>query len=186
MWKVSENVGEWVLQSSTARHCSFVKQLPSSFFITKGLQLSYIFIDFRQTQISTHNDIDASNKSKRCGVDCRFKIKKAVSSPSFSCPSLLQVTPESLFSNLPSILSAHRLFWQEVMYPMLQEVRRTGKPFDPMGLEAGCLQVQYWLSIRSSTMVTYGMKSMGQTEVKGRNGNTGHEFKTCLFTAIFV
>lgn len=177
MWKVSENVGEWVLQSSTARHCSIVKQLPSSsFFITKGLQLSYIFLDFRQPQTSTHND-------KRCGVDCRFKIKKAVSSPSFSCPSLLQVTPESLFSNLPSILSAHRLFWQEVMYPMLQEVRRTGKPFDPLGLESGCLQVQYWLSIRFSIRVTYGMKSI---RVKGRNGNTGHGFKTCLFTAIFV
>ncbi|KAM4735592.1 LOW QUALITY PROTEIN: uncharacterized protein plekhg6 [Anableps anableps] len=53
---------------------------------------------------------------------------------------LLEVTPELLFSNLPSILQAHQLFWQEVVYPMLQEVRRTGKPFDPMRLEAGCLQ----------------------------------------------
>ncbi|XP_056236347.1 uncharacterized protein plekhg6 [Seriola aureovittata] len=53
---------------------------------------------------------------------------------------LLEVTPELLFSNLPSILSAHQLFWQEVTYPMLQEVRRTGKPFDPIRLEAGCLQ----------------------------------------------
>ncbi|XP_040900089.1 uncharacterized protein plekhg6 [Toxotes jaculatrix] len=53
---------------------------------------------------------------------------------------LLEVSPELLFSNLPSILSAHQLFWQEVIYPMLQEVRRTGKPFDPMRLEAGCLQ----------------------------------------------
>lgn len=52
-----------------------------------------------------------------------------------------QVTPELLFSNLPSILSAHQMFWQEVIYPMLQEARRTGKPFDPMRLEAGCLQV---------------------------------------------
>ncbi|XP_039973339.1 uncharacterized protein plekhg6 [Xiphias gladius] len=53
---------------------------------------------------------------------------------------LLEVTPELLFSNLPSILSAHQLFWQEVIYPMLQEVRRTGEPFDPMRLEAGFLQ----------------------------------------------
>ncbi|XP_044064799.1 uncharacterized protein plekhg6 isoform X2 [Siniperca chuatsi] len=53
---------------------------------------------------------------------------------------LLEVTPELLFSNLPSILIAHQLFWQEVIYPMLQEVRRTGQPFDPMRLEAGCLQ----------------------------------------------
>ncbi|KAM6936738.1 uncharacterized protein plekhg6 [Lycodopsis pacificus] len=53
---------------------------------------------------------------------------------------LPQVTPELLFSNIPSVLTAHQLFWQEVIYPMLQEVRRTGKPFDPMVLEAGCLQ----------------------------------------------
>uniref|UniRef100_A0A3P9AB07 DH domain-containing protein n=1 Tax=Esox lucius TaxID=8010 RepID=A0A3P9AB07_ESOLU len=45
---------------------------------------------------------------------------------------LSEVTPEQLFSNLSSILSAHRLFWQEVIYPMLLEVRRTGKPFDPL------------------------------------------------------
>ncbi|KAG7216993.1 hypothetical protein INR49_001647 [Caranx melampygus] len=50
------------------------------------------------------------------------------------------VTAKQLFSNLPSILTAHQLFWQEVIFPMLQEVRRTGKPFDPMKLEAGCLQ----------------------------------------------
>ncbi|XP_019120877.2 uncharacterized protein plekhg6 isoform X2 [Larimichthys crocea] len=53
---------------------------------------------------------------------------------------LLEVTPELLFSNLPSILNAHQLFWQEVIYPMLEEVRRTGMPFDPKRLEAGCLQ----------------------------------------------
>ncbi|XP_026226300.1 pleckstrin homology domain-containing family G member 6 [Anabas testudineus] len=53
---------------------------------------------------------------------------------------LLEVTPELLFSNLPSILSAHQLFWQEVIYPMLHEVRRTGKPFDPQRLKAGCLK----------------------------------------------
>ncbi|XP_034409631.1 uncharacterized protein plekhg6 isoform X2 [Cyclopterus lumpus] len=53
---------------------------------------------------------------------------------------LLEVTPELLFFDLPSILTAHQLFWQEVIYPMLEEVRRTGQPFDPMALEAGCLQ----------------------------------------------
>ncbi|XP_012725793.2 uncharacterized protein plekhg6 isoform X1 [Fundulus heteroclitus] len=53
---------------------------------------------------------------------------------------LPEVTPDLLFSNLPAILQAHQLFWQEVVYPMLQEVRRTGKPFDPMHLEAGCQQ----------------------------------------------
>ncbi|XP_056618638.1 rho guanine nucleotide exchange factor 12 isoform X2 [Triplophysa dalaica] len=53
---------------------------------------------------------------------------------------LQEVTPTMVFYNLPSILEAHRLFWQEVMYPMLQEVRLTGRPFDPLKLEAGCLQ----------------------------------------------
>ncbi|XP_035259425.1 uncharacterized protein plekhg6 isoform X1 [Anguilla anguilla] len=53
---------------------------------------------------------------------------------------LSEVTPELLFSNLPSILQAHRLFWQEVLLPIIQEVRETGKPFDPMKLESGCLQ----------------------------------------------
>ncbi|KAJ8392896.1 hypothetical protein AAFF_G00071000 [Aldrovandia affinis] len=53
---------------------------------------------------------------------------------------LSEVTPELLFSNLPSILQAHHLFWQEVMLPMVQEVRDTGRPFDPLKLEGGCLQ----------------------------------------------
>ncbi|XP_034553118.1 uncharacterized protein plekhg6 [Notolabrus celidotus] len=53
---------------------------------------------------------------------------------------LLGMTPEMLFSSLPSIIIAHQLFWQEVIYPMLQEVRTTGKPFDPVMLEDGCLQ----------------------------------------------
>ncbi|XP_063734330.1 uncharacterized protein plekhg6 isoform X2 [Eleginops maclovinus] len=53
---------------------------------------------------------------------------------------LPEVTPALLFSNLSSVLTAHQLLWEEVIYPMLQEVRRTGKPFDPLMLEAGCLQ----------------------------------------------
>ncbi|XP_054639138.1 uncharacterized protein plekhg6 [Dunckerocampus dactyliophorus] len=52
---------------------------------------------------------------------------------------LQEVTPELLFCNLPAILSAHQRFWQEVIFPMLREVRSTGKPFDPVRLEAGCL-----------------------------------------------
>ncbi|CAL8290153.1 unnamed protein product [Merluccius merluccius] len=50
------------------------------------------------------------------------------------------ITPSLLFSNLDLVLNAHCQFWQEVIYPMLQEVRRTRQPFDPMSLEAGCLQ----------------------------------------------
>ncbi|KAI1885796.1 hypothetical protein AGOR_G00207480 [Albula goreensis] len=53
---------------------------------------------------------------------------------------LSEVTPELLFSNLPSILQAHHLFWRDVMLPMIQQVRETGKPFDPLKLESGCLQ----------------------------------------------
>ncbi|KAB5586851.1 hypothetical protein PHYPO_G00006230 [Pangasianodon hypophthalmus] len=53
---------------------------------------------------------------------------------------LHEVTPAQLFSNIPSILDAHRRFWWEVMYPMLQNVRLTGQPFDPLKLEPGCFQ----------------------------------------------
>uniref|UniRef100_A0A3P8SVT9 Pleckstrin homology domain containing, family G (with RhoGef domain) member 6 n=1 Tax=Amphiprion percula TaxID=161767 RepID=A0A3P8SVT9_AMPPE len=53
---------------------------------------------------------------------------------------LLEVSPQLLFSNLPSIIKAHQLFWQQIIFPMLQEVRRSGEPFDPLRLEAGCLQ----------------------------------------------
>ncbi|CAG6015109.1 unnamed protein product [Menidia menidia] len=60
---------------------------------------------------------------------------------------LQEVTPKLLFSNLPSILHAHQLFWQEVVFPMLQEVRHSGKPFDPMRLEAGCLQFHERFSV---------------------------------------
>ncbi|KAM8826567.1 uncharacterized protein plekhg6 [Synchiropus picturatus] len=59
---------------------------------------------------------------------------------------LLEVKQEKLFSNLPDLLSAHKLFWQEVLFPMLHEVRTTGKPFDPMKLEAGCLQFHHRFS----------------------------------------
>ncbi|KAF4088199.1 hypothetical protein AMELA_G00079710 [Ameiurus melas] len=53
---------------------------------------------------------------------------------------LHEVTADQLFSNMPSIRDAHRCFWQEVMYPMLQNARLTGHPFDPLKLEPGCLQ----------------------------------------------
>ncbi|XP_026862480.2 uncharacterized protein plekhg6 [Electrophorus electricus] len=53
---------------------------------------------------------------------------------------LNEVSSAQLFSNLPSILDAHRLFWQEVIYPILQGTRLTGQPFDPLKLEPGCLQ----------------------------------------------
>uniref|UniRef100_A0A3P9P356 DH domain-containing protein n=1 Tax=Poecilia reticulata TaxID=8081 RepID=A0A3P9P356_POERE len=69
----------------------------------------------------------------------KLKIIKDVGPPGL-ITMRVRVKPNQLFSNLPSILQAHQLFWQEVVFPMLQEVRRTGKPFDPMRLEDGCLQ----------------------------------------------
>nr|XP_055067724.1 pleckstrin homology domain-containing family G member 5 isoform X1 [Misgurnus anguillicaudatus] len=56
------------------------------------------------------------------------------------CGFLQYVTPTMIFSNLPSILDEHRLFWHDVLYPILQEARRTGRPFDPLKLQPGCLQ----------------------------------------------
>ncbi|KAM9489271.1 uncharacterized protein plekhg6 [Clarias gariepinus] len=53
---------------------------------------------------------------------------------------LHEVTSAQLFSNIHSILDAHRRFWHEVLYPMLQSARLTGQPFDPLKLERGCLQ----------------------------------------------
>ncbi|KAL2084778.1 hypothetical protein ACEWY4_020296 [Coilia grayii] len=55
---------------------------------------------------------------------------------------LSEVTPEKLFSNLPSILAAHQRFWEEVMRPMLLRARQTGRPLDPLMLEPGCLQFE--------------------------------------------
>ncbi|XP_071764768.2 uncharacterized protein plekhg6 [Centroberyx gerrardi] len=87
---------------------------------------------------------------------------------------LQEVTPDLLFSNLPSILSAHHLFWQEVMYPMLQEVRRTGQPFDPMRLEAGCLQFHE----RFSSYLPYCWEEESNLELTRRQMDTNPHFLT--------
>ncbi|XP_041124459.1 pleckstrin homology domain-containing family G member 6-like isoform X1 [Polyodon spathula] len=50
---------------------------------------------------------------------------------------LTDVDPELLFSNIPQIICAHRTFWQEVISPLLSEVRQTRKPFDPQRLHDG-------------------------------------------------
>ncbi|MGH0124017.1 UNVERIFIED_CONTAM: hypothetical protein FKN15_015706 [Acipenser sinensis] len=50
---------------------------------------------------------------------------------------ITDVDPELLFSNIPQIICAHRTFWQEVISPLLQEVRQTRKPFDPQRLHDG-------------------------------------------------
>ncbi|KAM9852082.1 uncharacterized protein plekhg6 [Aulostomus maculatus] len=89
---------------------------------------------------------------------------------------LLEVTPELLFSNLPSILRAHQLFWQEVIYPMLQEVRTAGKPFDPMRLEAGCLQFHE----RFSSYKQYCWEEENNLEFARRQMETNPHFLTYI------
>ncbi|XP_046704461.1 pleckstrin homology domain-containing family G member 5 isoform X2 [Silurus meridionalis] len=53
---------------------------------------------------------------------------------------LLEVSAAQLFSNICSIRDAHKCFWLEVIYPMLQNVKMSGQPFDPLKLDPGCLQ----------------------------------------------
>ncbi|XP_062847641.1 pleckstrin homology domain-containing family G member 5 [Trichomycterus rosablanca] len=53
---------------------------------------------------------------------------------------LNEITSAQLFCHLPSILQAHQLFWQDVLYPMLLSTRLTGHPFDPLMLKSGFLR----------------------------------------------
>ncbi|XP_041650185.1 uncharacterized protein plekhg6 [Cheilinus undulatus] len=87
---------------------------------------------------------------------------------------LPEVTPELLFSNLPFIITAHQLFWQEVINPMLQEVRRTGKPFDPRRLEPGCLQFHE----RFSSYQYYCWEEENNMEFTRRQMESNSHFRT--------
>ncbi|XP_063340931.1 pleckstrin homology domain-containing family G member 6 [Pelmatolapia mariae] len=87
---------------------------------------------------------------------------------------LQEVTPEELFSNLPSILEAHQQFWKEVVYPMLQEARKTGKPFDPMSLDPGCLQFHK----RFSSYHEYCWKEEDNLEFSRRQMENNLHFST--------
>ncbi|CAL8247370.1 unnamed protein product [Lota lota] len=89
---------------------------------------------------------------------------------------LLEITPRSLFSNLPLVLNAHRQFWQEVIYPMLQEVRGTGRPFDPRSLEAGCLQ----FSERFASYIPYCWEQENTLEFARRQMDTNPHFVVYL------
>ncbi|XP_016337610.1 pleckstrin homology domain-containing family G member 5-like [Sinocyclocheilus anshuiensis] len=89
---------------------------------------------------------------------------------------LQEVSPTMLFSNLPSILDAHQLFWHEVMYPMLQEVRLTGRPFDPLRLEAGCLQ----FPDRFPAYFEYCLEEERNVEFTRRQLDTTPQFHTYL------
>ncbi|XP_067882631.1 pleckstrin homology domain-containing family G member 6-like [Heterodontus francisci] len=45
---------------------------------------------------------------------------------------LQEVDPQRLFGNIHEIIRVHRGVWQEVMMPVLDEARASGKPLDPL------------------------------------------------------
>lgn len=57
--------------------------------------------------------------------------------------SLLQVSAETLFGNVPSLIRAHRSFWEEVLGPTLGKTRASGQPLDPVSLQDGFLAVRH-------------------------------------------
>ncbi|XP_062960334.1 pleckstrin homology domain-containing family G member 6 [Cynocephalus volans] len=69
---------------------------------------------------------------------------------------LTEVSAETLFGNVPSLIRAHRNFWEEVLGPTLEETRASGQPLDPVGLQNGFLTfgqrfqpyVQYCLRVK--------------------------------------
>uniref|UniRef100_A0A8D1KKC5 DH domain-containing protein n=1 Tax=Sus scrofa TaxID=9823 RepID=A0A8D1KKC5_PIG len=52
---------------------------------------------------------------------------------------LMEVSAETLFGNVPSLIRAHRSFWEEVLGPTLGETRASGQPLDPLSLQNGFL-----------------------------------------------
>ncbi|XP_036721318.1 pleckstrin homology domain-containing family G member 6 isoform X5 [Balaenoptera musculus] len=52
---------------------------------------------------------------------------------------LTEVSAETLFGNVPSLIRAHRSFWEEVLGPTLEETRASGQPLDPVSLQNGFL-----------------------------------------------
>lgn len=57
--------------------------------------------------------------------------------------SPLQVSAETLFGNVPSLIRAHKSFWEEVLGPTLVETRTSGQPLDPVSLQNGFLTVSH-------------------------------------------
>ena len=57
--------------------------------------------------------------------------------------SLLQVSAETLFGNVPSLIRVHKRFWEEVLGPTLGEARASGQPLDPVSLQDGFLTVRH-------------------------------------------
>ncbi|XP_033079002.1 pleckstrin homology domain-containing family G member 6 isoform X2 [Trachypithecus francoisi] len=71
---------------------------------------------------------------------------------------MTDVSAETLFGNVPSLIRTHRSFWEEVLGPTLEETRASGQPLDPIGLESGFLTfgqrfhpyVQYCLRVKQT------------------------------------
>uniref|UniRef100_A0A2K5D037 Pleckstrin homology and RhoGEF domain containing G6 n=1 Tax=Aotus nancymaae TaxID=37293 RepID=A0A2K5D037_AOTNA len=71
---------------------------------------------------------------------------------------LTEVSAETLFGNVPSLIRTHRSFWEEVLGPTLEETRASGQPLDPVGLQSGFLMfgqrfqpyVQYCLRVKQT------------------------------------
>lgn len=71
---------------------------------------------------------------------------------------LTEISAESLFGNVPSLIRTHRSFWEEVLGPALRETRASGQPLDPVSLEHGFLAfsqrfqpyVQYCLRVKQT------------------------------------
>ncbi|KAK2101488.1 Pleckstrin y domain-containing G member 6 [Saguinus oedipus] len=71
---------------------------------------------------------------------------------------LMEVSAETLFGNVPSLIRTHRSFWEEVLGPTLEETRASGQPLDPIGLQSGFLTfgqrfqpyVQYCLRVKQT------------------------------------
>ncbi|XP_032110433.1 pleckstrin homology domain-containing family G member 6 isoform X2 [Sapajus apella] len=71
---------------------------------------------------------------------------------------LTEVSAETLFGNVPSLIRTHQSFWEEVLGPTLEETRASGQPLDPIGLQSGFLTfgqrfqpyVQYCLRVKQT------------------------------------
>ncbi|XP_045443617.1 pleckstrin homology domain-containing family G member 6 isoform X2 [Pipistrellus kuhlii] len=71
---------------------------------------------------------------------------------------MTDVSAEALFGNVPSLIRAHRSFWEEVLGPTLEKTRASGQPLDPVSLQDGFLAisqrfqsyVQYCLRVKQT------------------------------------
>lgn len=71
---------------------------------------------------------------------------------------LTEVSVETLFGNVPSLIRAHQSFWEEVLKPALEKTRASGLPLDPVSMQDGFLAfsqrfqpyVQYCLRVKQT------------------------------------